>query len=259
MSFFFRILDTPPARGAWNMALDEALMEAVRDGGEAIVRFYRWAPACLSLGRNQPAAGRYREDRLAASGWDVVRRPTGGRAVLHDHELTYSVVTPAGLLGSPRESYAAVNRALLAGLRRLGVPAALQPRTTRRAPVPSLAPCFREPAENEVVVDGRKLIGSAQYREGEVVLQHGSLLLDGDQRRVSALLREPGPTEEAPAVLATYLQPLPSWDALVNGMVAGWQESVGGEFRRSEPTASEIARAEILTARYADPAWTWRR
>jgi lipoate-protein ligase A len=241
------------------MALDEALMESVREGGEAVLRFYRWEPACLSLGRNQPAAGRYREDRIAAEGWEVVRRPTGGRAVLHDRELTYSVVTPAGLLGSPRESYAAVNRALVAGLRRLGVPAVLQPRTARRAPVPSLAPCFRDPAEGEVVVEGRKLIGSAQFREGNVVLQHGSLLLDGDQRRVAALLKEQGAEEEAPAVLASYLDPLPDWGVLVEALTAGWEESVGGRPRRHEPTPEELGRASVLASRYADLAWTWRR
>jgi lipoate-protein ligase A len=241
------------------MALDEALMEAVRDGGEAVLRFYRWEPACLSLGRNQPAAGRYREDLLAEAGWDVVRRPTGGRAVLHDRELTYSVVTPAGLLGSPRESYAAVNRALVAAVRRLGVPAVLQPRTAHRAPVPTLAPCFRDPAEGEVVVQGRKLIGSAQYREGNVVLQHGSLLLEGDQRRVAGLLREPGAEEEAPAVLASYLSPLPEWGALVEALTAGWEESVGGCTRRDEPAREELERAATLTSRYAYLACTWRR
>ena len=241
------------------MALDEALMESVREGGEPVLRFYRWEPACLSLGRNQPAAGMYREDRLAAEGWDVVRRPTGGRAVLHDRELTYSVVTPSGMLGSPRASYAAVNGALVAGLRRLGVPAVLQPRTSTRAPVPSLAPCFRDPAEGEVVVEGRKLIGSAQYREGGVVLQHGSLLLEGDQRRVADLLREPRPEEEPTATLASYLDPLPTWEVLVDDMVAGWSTSIGTVRPREAPTPHEIERAEALTSRYTDPAWTWHR
>ncbi|CAN5461889.1 hypothetical protein BH24GEM3_BH24GEM3_24960 [soil metagenome] len=165
------------------MALDEALMHSVRAGAPPVLRFYRWTPRCLSLGRNQPGRDRYDLERLAARGTEVVRRPTGGRAVLHDRELTYSVIAMEGVLGSPRESYAAINRALAAGLRRLGVPAALQPRGSR-APVPSLSPCFREPAEGEVVAGGRKLIGSAQYREGGVMLQHGSLLLEDDQGEV---------------------------------------------------------------------------
>ncbi|HEV2149493.1 MAG TPA: hypothetical protein VGR37_18985, partial [Longimicrobiaceae bacterium] len=101
------------------MAVDAALAESVRQGGLPVLRFYRWDPPCLSLGRNQPAAGRYDLDALRARGVDVVRRPTGGRAVLHDRELTYSVAVADGALGGPRECYAAVNRALVAGLRRL--------------------------------------------------------------------------------------------------------------------------------------------
>jgi lipoate-protein ligase A len=181
-------MDTPPAPGAWNMALDEALAASVRAGAPPVLRLYRWAPACLSLGRHQPARGRYDQAALRERGLDVVRRPTGGRAVLHDRELTYSVAVPDGVLGTPREAYAAVNRALVAGLRLLGVPARLQPTTGRRAPVPSLAPCFQEPVEGEVVAAGRKLVGSAQRRDRGVILQHGSLLLENDQREVRGLL-----------------------------------------------------------------------
>ncbi|HEX5725859.1 MAG TPA: hypothetical protein VFX98_10370, partial [Longimicrobiaceae bacterium] len=108
----WRLLDTPPAPGAWNMAVDEALAETVREGDPPVLRFYRWEPACLSLGRNQPARGRYDLDALRRRGLDVVRRPTGGRAVLHHRELTYSVAVADGALGTPRQAYAAVNRAL---------------------------------------------------------------------------------------------------------------------------------------------------
>jgi lipoate-protein ligase A len=242
------------------MALDAALMESVRGGAAPVLRFYRWAPACLSLGRNQPAAGCYRTEALEAAGVEVVRRPTGGRAVLHDHELTYSVAVGVGVLGSPRESYAAVNRALVAGLRRLGVDAALQPRRAGRAPVPSLAPCFREPAEGEVVAGGGKLVGSAQYREGGAILQHGSLLLSGDQRRVASFLREPGPPEpEAPAALDRFLDPLPGWEALTRALAAGWEEAIGPLEPVAAPVEAETARAVALQERYASPAWTWRR
>src|SRR4028119_220945 len=98
----WRLIDTPPAPGAWNMAVDEALAESVRQGGLPVLRLYRWSPRCLSLGRNQPARGRYDTAALAARGIDVVRRPTGGRAVLHDRELTYCAALPAALLGGPR-------------------------------------------------------------------------------------------------------------------------------------------------------------
>jgi lipoate-protein ligase A len=253
----WRLLDTPPARGAWNMALDEALAESVAAGGAPVLRFYRWSPPCLSLGRNQPAAGRYDAGEIARRGWDVVRRPTGGRAVLHHRELTYSVAVPDTLLGPPREAYTAVNRALVAGLRRLGVDAAVQGATGRRAPVPSLAPCFAEPVEGEVVAGGRKLVGSAQRRMGGVLLQHGSLPLEDDQGAVAALLGEPA--GDAPAALAPLLGHPPAWDALMAALAAGWGEALGARLRADAPAAAEAARAGVLAERYASPAWTWHR
>jgi lipoate-protein ligase A len=242
------------------MALDEALMESVRGGATPVLRFYRWSPACLSLGRNQPGRGFYRLDALERAGLDVVRRPTGGRAVLHAEELTYSVAVPEGRLGAPRATYLAINRALVAGLRRLGVAAELQARGMRRAATPSLAPCFREPAEGEVVVGGRKLVGSAQWRERGVILQHGSLLLAGDQRAVTELLREP-PREpdEPPAVLADSLSPLPEWSALTAALAAGWEEVVGPLQRVAEPVETEREGAARLLEKYSGVAWTWRR
>jgi lipoate-protein ligase A len=255
----FRLLDTPPAPGAWNMAVDAALMDGVRGGAPPVLRFYRWDPPCLSLGRNQPAAGRYDLDALRAAGVEVVRRPTGGRAVLHHRELTYSVVAADGALGGPRAAYAAINRALVAGLRRLGVAAALQPRTGARAAAPSLAPCFKEPAEGEVVVGGRKLVGSAQFREGGVLLQHGSLLLEGDQREVRAWTLGAGPAEEGetPISLAELCSPLPAWERLTAALAAGWEEELGAAPEPAELSAAERAGAALHAARFADPAWTW--
>lgn len=256
----FRFLDTAPAPGAWNMAVDQALLAGVREGAPPVLRFYRWRPYCLSLGRNQPARGHYHLERIRAHGYDVVRRPTGGRAVLHAEELTYSVVLPERLLGGPREAYATVNRALAAGLRRLGVPVMLQPRGVARAPVPSLAPCFREPAEGEVVAMGRKLVGSAQVRERGALLQHGSLLLAGDQSAVQELLRTPPPPglDVQPAVLADFVRPLPAWEALTAALRAGWAEVLGAEPRADELSAAEAGQADALAERFADLAWTWR-
>lgn len=255
----WRLLDTPPAPGAWNMALDEALAGSVAGGGPPVLRFYRWSPPCLSLGRNQPARGLYDGDEMRRRGIEVVRRPTGGRAVLHDRELTYSVAVPDGVLGSPRQAYAAVNRALVAGLRRLGVDAALQSATGGRAPVPSLDPCFRDPAEGEVVAAGRKLVGSAQVCRGGVLLQHGSLLLEDGQDTVRALLRDPPPADPdgAPATLAALLPALPSWSALAAALAAGWTEATGIALLPDEPSADERERAASGASRYADAAWTW--
>jgi lipoate-protein ligase A len=257
----WRLIDTPPAPGAWNMAVDEALAASVADGGAPVLRFYRWEPACLSLGRNQPARGRYDLAALAAAGIDVVRRPTGGRAVLHRRELTYSAAAPVALLGSQRQAYAAINRALVAGLRRLGAGVSLQPATTARAPLPSLAPCFAEPVEGEVVAGGRKLVGSAQRLLGSVLLQHGSLPLHDDQGAVAALLVDPDPSavEAPPATLAEVLSREPAWEELTAALAAGWEESLGAALSAGGLTGAERATACEAARRYAAPAWTWHQ
>ena len=257
----WRLIDTPPAPGAWNMAVDEALAATVAGGGAPVLRFYRWEPACLSLGRNQPARGRYDLAALAAAGIEVVRRPTGGRAVLHRRELTYSVAAPVALLGAPRRAYAAINRALVAGLRHLGAAASLQPATSTRAPLPSLAPCFAEPVEGEVVAGGRKLVGSAQRLLGSVLLQHGSLPLHDDQSAVAALLAAPDPSaaEAPPATLTGVLGREPAWDELTAALAAGWAEGLGAVLHPDALSEAEAGLAREAAARYAGPAWTWHQ
>ncbi|HEX6910589.1 MAG TPA: lipoate--protein ligase family protein [Longimicrobium sp.] len=256
----WRLLDTPPAPGAWNMAVDDALAESVRAGAPPVLRVYRWSPPCLSLGRNQPTDG-YDRAEIARRGLDVVRRPTGGRAVLHHRELTYSVAARDGDLGGPRQAYAAINRALVAGLRRLGIPAHLQPAGTERAPVPSLAPCFEQPVEGEVTAAGRKLVGSAQRRDRGVLLQHGSLPVQDDQSAVVQLLRADarGPAPEPPATLADLLGAAPAWNTLVQALAAGWREALCVALVGDELADEEVRRAEGHRARYEDPAWTWHR
>lgn len=257
----WRLLDTAPAAGTWNMALDEALADSVRAGGPPTLRLYRWDPPCLSLGRNQPARGRYDLAAIAARGIDVVRRPTGGRAVLHHRELTYCVAVPEGELGPPRQTYAAINGALVAGLRRLGVPATLERAGATRAPVPSLSPCFQEPTEGEVVALGRKLIGSAQRRAGGVILQHGSLLIEDDQSVVADFLREPrrdgGAEPGPPATLAVLLGRVPEWAELVGALAAGWEAEMHVFLEPDVPSAGELAAVRAGEVRFRDPAWTW--
>ncbi|MBI4545791.1 MAG: hypothetical protein HY703_11390, partial [Gemmatimonadetes bacterium] len=117
----WRLIETGPLCGAENMALDQALLESVQAGGRPVLRFYRWSPPCLSLGRNQPW-GPWAAPPPAEYGVAVVRRPTGGGAVYHDRELTYAVAIPIGMLGGPRATYFAIHGGLGAGLRQLGVP-----------------------------------------------------------------------------------------------------------------------------------------
>jgi lipoyl(octanoyl) transferase len=236
------------------MALDEALMEGVRGGGPPVLRLYRWRPACLSLGANQPARGLYDAAALSRLGCDVVRRPTGGRAVLHDRELTYAAILPDRLLGSPRAAYQSIHRALAAGLGRLGVRAELRPPPGARAPRPSSDPCFAEAVEGELVVGGAKLLGSAQARRGRVLLQHGSLLLEDDQTRFAEL----GMTAPATATLHGALGRSVPWEELVAALRGGWEAEHGAPCRPDAPDEGETAASERLHSRFADEGWTWR-
>src|SRR5690606_29401817 len=120
-----------------------------------------WSPRCLSLGRNQPARGAYPREALARAGIDVVRRPTGGRAVLHDAELTYSAVFPARLLNSPREAFRRISGVLAEAIRMFGVDVGLYSGSEGDLTL-SNRPCFADPAPGEVEAAGRKLVGSAQ-------------------------------------------------------------------------------------------------
>jgi lipoyl(octanoyl) transferase len=241
--------------GADNMARDHALFEQVQNGGPPTLRFYRWDPPCLSLGRNQPA--RLLDDELAQHGLDLVRRPTGGAAVLHDRELTYSVCIRIGQLGSPRETYLAINRALQAGLTRLGV--AAEPATTNSAAETfrRAGSCFAGAAPGEVAVRGRKLVGSAQRCERRTILQHGSVLLDGDQALVDRLL---GKLEfgEPPATLLDVLGAVPEWDALVGALASGFKAELGIGLAPAQWNTDELARAAALAAHYRNAEWTWR-
>jgi lipoate-protein ligase A len=185
----FRVITDEPACGTWNMAVDQALLESVETGQSGpVLRFYGWHPPCLSLGYFQPDEV---VDWNACNqrGIDVVRRPTGGRAILHDRELTYSVSLPLKLLASfssVLDSYLRISRALLVGLRRLEVDASLAPQApTLRSHGPA---CFDRPSSYEVLLDGRKLVGSAQVRRRNALLQHGSILFQPQVEELLACL-----------------------------------------------------------------------
>jgi lipoate-protein ligase A len=239
------------------MAIDEALLARAAERGEAVLRVYGWSRPTLSFGRNQTARGRYDLARARARGVDVVRRPTGGRAVLHWREVTYSVTAPESAMGSLRESYRRINRLLLGGLRLLGVEAQ-EAEGTGVAPRPGVAPCFEEPVAGEIVAGGRKLVGSAQVREHGGLLQHGSILIDDDQSLASELLIEPVAPPPPPATLRALLGRAPAIEE-----VAG---ALGAALERQETAASPLDLDDALhdvghraRARYGDDAWTWRR
>ena len=257
----WRLVVTPAAGGAENMALDEALMERARETGEWVVRVYSWSRPTISLGRNQSARGRYDLSRISALGLDVVRRPTGGRAILHHREITYSVTAPSEEAGDLRQSYDRINRLLLEALRSLGVHASVFS-TTTRAPSPGMAPCFDEPSAGELTVAGRKLAGSAQWRADGALLQHGSILIEDDQSLLSSLALGGGPgimPAPSPATLAEALGRAPSVEDIA--VALGGAIELVEVVRPSELAIDEMvrARARALVVRYLDNAWTWRR
>lgn len=241
------------------MAVDVALTESVRGGGPPILRFYRWWPPCISLGRNQPAKGRYDTAEAEKRGIEFVRRPTGGRAVYHHHEITYSVMVGDRQLGGPRRTYLAIHKALLAGLRLLGaaVEVVEDPRSGLR---PSTVPCFKELDGGGIVARRRKLVGSAQLRESGVILQHGSILLTSDQSPTIQLLKvgwHEGSVER-PTALDELLPHLPSWDELVESLADGFERLLGIQLIQSELEPGEKARLTRHNRHFSDPAWTWR-
>jgi lipoate-protein ligase A len=259
----WRLFLDPPRDGAVNMAVDEALFEGVQAGGAPVLRLYRWQPPCLSFGRNQPARGAFSKDRAAAAGIEIVRRPTGGLAVFHHRELTYAVALPVGALGSPRQTYLAVNRALVRGLVALGVPAAVAPPARSRAePLDRTGrnPCFAEAAPGEVSAAGRKLAGSAQRCERRTILQHGSILLDGDQSVVTRLQAGDSRAARSDAItLRELLHRLPAPGELEAALVAGFEQELGVRVGAAALSPAEADRARVLEDRYRSPEWTWRR
>ena len=253
------------------MAIDEAIAEATV-AGHALptLRFYAWQPPCLSLGRNQSFA-EVDAARCAARGYDIVRRPTGGRAILHTDELTYSVAGPADeprLRGGVLEAYHRLSAGLLAGLHRLGLEAQETPAHSRLGSDASAA-CFEVPSAHEITVDGRKLVGSAQCRRGGWVLQHGCLPLRGDVARIVDGLAFGDEAErealrcalrQRAVTVAEVLGRDVSFAAAAQALAEGFAAALNLTLIPGELTAWEQARAaELREMKYGTMSWTRRR
>ncbi len=266
-----RLLYSNPQNGATNMATDHAIMEAVGDGRvPPTLRFYAWQPACLSLGYTQ----RLREidqTRLQRKGWEIVRRPTGGRAILHTDELTYSICFPQDhplMMGDIVTSYRRLSQALQVMLENLTLNSQTAPyQPTKGEPVSPV--CFEIPSAYEITVKGKKLIGSAQVRRQKAVLQHGTLPLQGDIARICEVL--PYPDENAREVAkqrvrahATTLEDCLSrtvtWAVAAQAMAAAFSDVFGFTLEIQELTPLESLRLEQLRQEvYASAAWLEKR
>jgi lipoate-protein ligase A len=190
----WRLINSGLQAGAMNMALDEALLHAVAKGDSLpVLRFYRWLPATVSLGYAQSVSTDLDLDVCRQAGLDVVRRSTGGRAVLHDHEVTYAVIAPLNtpLFGnSVLDCYRVISEILQKTLMQLGLPAQLVPGKSRGGHQNTMkAVCFSAPSQYELLINGRKVAGSAQKRHGQAFLQHGSIPIEMDLELLGKALK----------------------------------------------------------------------
>jgi lipoyl(octanoyl) transferase len=238
------------------MAIDQALLERARLWGERWLRLYTWQPHCLSFGRNERAEGRYDRAKIERVGLDVVRRPTGGRAVWHARELTYAVVAPADELGGLRSAYLETHRMLQGALSRLGAEASLA--DARHASGLDAGACFARPVGGELMVRGKKVVGSAQLREGGAWLQHGSILLVDDQRVVGVVSRGEAPADgSAPLslLLGREVSAFEAADAVADAARDRWR----GDWSDRLEAETVLVEAKAHLPRFCSDRWTWDR
>jgi len=242
-------IEKEPRPGGYNMALDEVLAHEVEAGRlEAVIRLYGWRPPAVSLGKNQSAA----EVDFAAcrrDGIHVVRRPTGGRAVYHREELTYSLAAGCRhplLGGSVMESYRTIGRGLCRGLRLLGLPAELV-RAHSQGRAPAHPSCFAASGRYEISIWGRKVVGSAQRRYANSFLQQGSILLS--QRQDVPYLRRPAPGDSFTTAARELGREL-SWEQAMAAVVSGLSQEWGLKLSSWEPGNDIIQRARAAASNY---------
>jgi lipoyl(octanoyl) transferase len=271
----WRLLRSPFADGPLNMAVDEAILQSLADGhGTPTLRFFGWQPPCLSLGYAQ-AAAEVAADRLAAHGYDLVRRPTGGRAILHTDELTYSVIAPMNeprVMGGVLESYQQLSAGLLAGLQRLGLGVRADKKYDGSEALAKGPVCFEVPSNYEITVANgatpRKLLGSAQVRKRGVVLQHGTLPLTGDLGRICDVLvfssdeaRQAARArlQERAATVAEVLGEAVTWARAAEALADGFASVLNLELVEAPLSEREDALAhQLRDEKYATAAWNYR-
>ena len=271
----WRFLNTAFGNAFFNMATDEQLVRSVAAGASPpTLRVFGWEPPAVSFGYAQKIGKEVDMGEASRRGVDIVRRPTGGRAVLHWNELTYSVVclTDHPILGGNISAvYRAISECLVAGLRTLGVDAHLEP---GHAPVPSprgkdiTSPCFSSTSQYEITLCGKKLVGSSQRRIGETVLQHGSLLIGPEHKQIVDLM--PAGHKQLRRMYADQLDEHTislqeagyvdlGYEQLVDGIRQGFEDTLGADLAEISLSDDERSGIEDLVAnKYATPDWNHR-
>lgn len=270
-------INSGPSRPSFNMALDEALLDWHSAGIiPPVIRFYEWNPVTLSIGYFQRAAKDIDLEKVRAQGMGFVRRPTGGRAVLHDRELTYSVIVTEDYPNMPKtvtEAYRVISEGLLLGFQKLGLEAYFSvPDTEEKREdlkKPKSAVCFDAPSWYELVVEGRKVAGSAQTRQKGVILQHGAILIDLDEEKLLSVFRFD--SEEAKEAMrrklpekAVAINDLAQREVAVTECVEafreGFCEALAIDFVPYKLTDEQLAYVEkIERTKYLSDEWNFRR
>jgi lipoate-protein ligase A len=269
----WRLIRSDHCDGPWNMSADEAIMGAVAAGDQPpTLRLYGWQPHALTLGYHQPFGEGIDADECARRGFDIVRRPTGGRAILHADELTYSVCirqdqVPGG--ESVMRSYREISRGIIAGLELLGAGVSLGDEDNGRDATPAntvRSMCFAKTARCDLQAAGRKVVGSAQVRRDGAILQHGSIPLTIDLQTQAAVMPGERPEVDASRTLADAAMSVSellgrpvSFEELGEAVAEGFAAAMGATLAPADLSPSEHEVAEQLRAdKYADPAFTRR-
>jgi lipoyl(octanoyl) transferase len=273
----WRFIDSGNCSPSFNMALDEALLDWHSEGKiPPVIRFYGWDPATLSIGYFQKVEKEIDLEAVKAHGLGFVRRPTGGRGVLHDHELTYSVIVSEDHPEMPKtvtEAYRVISEGILKGFHQLGLEAYFAvPRTDEERSAlknPRSAVCFDAPSWYELVVEGRKVAGSAQTRQKGVILQHGSILLDLDEDKLFSLFKYPSERvkdrmksafkNKAVAINEISSRRITLEEAKV-AFYKGFAEGLNIELQPYQLSEEELAYVKrIAKERYESDEWNFKR
>jgi len=267
----YRLIISPPATGSWNMAADEAILDSIgMNESLPTIRLFAWDPPCLSLGYAQ-SINDVDKAALAENGWGLVRRMTGGRAILHADELTYSIIAPHDeplVTGNLLESYQRIARGLLRTLELMGIKGEIN-----KAPVNvnSYTPgqvCFVVPSAFEITFRGKKLIGSAQARRKHGVLQHGSLPMGGDLGRIIKVLSFTDGSDRNKSLgklmdHATNLEMITglrlSWETAATAFIEAFKSELGLKLTPGELSLKESEKiVKLMRSKYSLSSWTER-
>jgi lipoyl(octanoyl) transferase len=270
-------INSGPCSPSFNMALDEALLLWHNEGlMPPVIRFYQWSPAALSIGYFQKVESEIDMEAVRNQGLGFVRRPTGGRGVLHEHELTYSIIVSEDYPDMPESvtaAYRVLSEGLLQGFRNLGMQASFSvPDTDEKKESlkkPKSAVCFDAPSWYEMVVEGKKIAGSAQTRQKGVILQHGAILIDLDIEKLLSVFKFRN--EETKEKLRTKIpQQAVSINSLrtedvsiedcTKAFRSGFQEALKINLKNYELTETQLDFVKDLEKkRYATDEWNFRQ